>query len=203
MAGGGYPYGQPQYPPQFGQTAPPPQYSQSAPPPQHGHHAPPRGELVTVYTQANPNYRVTLRQEGAVLTFKNSQDPAQQWIKISVGPGHGEFIDREGQPGFILINKANGLPLKHGNFANEAVTPDRDVYAANSQLKGSLIWTLGAKDEGHGFKGMRSLTNVSLNLEAEHADKKHGGVREGNRLVMSPWTALENVKWKVEPLVED
>lgn len=198
MAGGNT-YGQPAYPSQYSQTAPPQQYGQSAPPPQHA----PSGELVTIHTEANPNYRLTVRQDGAVLSFKNSRDLAQQWIKIPCGPGHGEFIDKEGQPGFMLLNKATGRPLKHGNFANEPVAPDLDVYGANSPIRGSILWSLGRKDEGNGYRGLRTLTNIHLNLEAEHADKKHGGVRDGNRLLISPWTGLENFKWKIEPFVPE
>jgi hypothetical protein len=88
-------------------------------------------------------------------------------------------------------------------FDDAQVTPDREVYGAHCQLRGSIIWSLGGKDEGHGYRGMRQVTNITLNLEAEHADKKHGGVREGNRLLTSPWTGQENFKWKVEPFVEE
>lgn len=172
-----------------------------------GHHSghpaagPPPGELVQVYTQANPNYRLTVRQDGAVLAFKNIRDVFQQWIKVDVGPGHGGFIDREGQPGFILVNNGTGVPLKHGDHLNEFVSTHRQVFAASNPLEGSIIWSLGKKDEGLGFRGLRPVTNITLNLDAEHADKAHGGVRDGNRLVLSSWKDLENFKWKIEHFV--
>ncbi|CAM6128942.1 unnamed protein product [Calypogeia fissa] len=200
MAGGGaYPDQQGSSRGQYDHASGPPQYGYQAPPPEYYRPAEPAGELVQVYTQANPNYRLTVREDGAVLAFKNSRDLTQQWIKVDVGPGHGEFIDREGQPGFILVNKATGLPLKHGHQANDFVTTHRQAFGVNSPAEGSIIWTLGRKDEGHGFKGMRAVTNITLNLDAEHADKLHGGVRDGNRLLLSAWKDNENFKWKVEP----
>lgn len=65
-------------------------------------------------------------------------------------------------------------------------------------MDGSIIWSLGRKDEGHGFKGLRAVTNIHLNLEAANADKAHGGVRDGNRLLVSTWLGQENFKWKVQ-----
>lgn len=177
-----------------GHQGPPPTASQE--------HRPtaPHGEVVQVYTEANPNYRLTYRQDGAVLAFKNSRDVFQEWIKVDVGPGYGEFVDREGQPGFVLVNKASGLPLKHGHENNDIVETHRHVFAANSPLQGSILWTLGRKDEGHGFKGIRAVTNIGLNLSAEHADKDHGGVHDGNRLIVSAWKDTTNFKWKIEPV---
>lgn len=81
------------------------------------------------------------------------------------------------------------------------VTTHREVYGSNTPVFGSIIWSLGRKDEGHGYKGMRPLTNITLNLEAEHADKKHGGVRDGNNVILSKWKTEENFKWKIEPYV--
>jgi hypothetical protein len=197
MAGGGSTYTG--YGAPYGQPAPPPQ--QGPPPPQQYGPVEPRGELVQVFSEANPNYRLTVRQDGVVLAFKNVRDLFQQWIKVDVGPGNGGFCDREGQPGFILVNKATGLSLKHGNEASDFVTTHREVFSVTGPADGSIIWSLGRKDEGHGYRGIRPVTNITLNLDAEQADKRHGGPRDGNRIMISKWKDQENFKWKIEPLV--
>ncbi|CAM6101842.1 unnamed protein product [Calypogeia fissa] len=90
MAGGGTypdqqgssrgPYGHASGPSQYGYQAPPqargpPHFGeQGLQPSEYYRPAELAGELVQVYTQANPNYRLIVRQDGAVLAFKNSWD---------------------------------------------------------------------------------------------------------------------------------
>lgn len=143
-----------------------------------------------MFSEAGPNYRLTSRPDGVVLAFKNQQDPKQYWIKIDVGD---KFVDEEGARGFILVNKATGQALSHGNEIGAAVT--QESYSANS-IDNSVLWTQG-RDLGHGYTAIRVVTNIHLNLDADHGDKKHGGIKEGNRLLVHSWNKQENQKWKI------
>ncbi|KAL2629344.1 hypothetical protein R1flu_014030 [Riccia fluitans] len=129
--------------------------------------------LVSVYCENNPNYRLAMRSDGVVLAFKNEEDPKQQWFKIDVGD---KFKDQEGSPGFILVNKFSGHALCHGSEQGETVfsTP----YQPDS-FEGAILWSQ-SKDVGQGFTAIRPVTNIHLNLDADHGDAKFGGVEDVN-----------------------
>ncbi|KAL2629345.1 hypothetical protein R1flu_014031 [Riccia fluitans] len=127
--------------------------------------------VVSVYCENNPNFRLAMRADGVVLAFKNPEDLNQQWIKIDVGD---KFKDQEGSPGFILVNKGTGHALRHGSELGDAVVPQS--YQSDS-LDSALLWSQG-RDEGKGYHAVRPVTNIHLNLDADHGDKKHGGVKE-------------------------
>jgi len=153
----------------------------------------PNGELVTVCTEANRNYRLTSRADGVVLAYKNQQDSKQYWIKVDLGD---KFVDEEGARGFILVNKATGHALSHGTDTGAAVT--QEAYRANA-IDNSVLWSQG-KDLGKGLTAIRLVTNIHLNLDADHGDKKHGGIKEGNRLVIHDWNKQDNQKWLIAPI---
>jgi hypothetical protein len=186
---------------QQGGQAPPPvtsqypgagggQYPQPTGAPGGGYRADPTGELVTVFCESNRNYRLTSRPDGVVLAYKNQQDPKQYWIKIDIGD---KFTDEEGQPGFILVNKATGMALSHGMESGAAVT--QEPYRANA-IDNSVLFSSGL-NLGKGWHAIRTVTNIHLNLDADHGDKKHGGIQEGNRLVVCNWNNQENQKWMI------
>ncbi|KAG6552737.1 hypothetical protein Mapa_005684 [Marchantia paleacea] len=158
-----------------------------------GYSAQPSGELVSVYSEANPNYRLAVKPDGVVLAFKNRQDPQQQWIKVDM---KDKFTDQQGCPGFILINKATGMALKHGTELGDAVTAE--LWRPNS-LDNSILWSQ-SDDVGKGYTTIRLVTNITLNLDADHGDRKHGGIKDGHRLLLHTWTKGENQKWKLEPV---
>ncbi|OAE35223.1 hypothetical protein AXG93_3823s1060 [Marchantia polymorpha subsp. ruderalis] len=165
----------------------------------HGHVAPaPEStpeyleKLVTVFCQAGPNYRLSMRADGIVLAFKNLEDPKQQWVQIDMGD---KFQDQEGFPAFILVNKATGHAMSHAHTVGDVVTPQ--LYTANS-LNSAILWTQG-RDEGDGFTAIRPVHDIRLNLDADHASKKHGGVEDGNKLLIFTWNKQENQLWKVVP----
>ncbi|KAG6549905.1 hypothetical protein Mapa_008415 [Marchantia paleacea] len=151
-------------------------------------------KLVTVYCEASPNYRLAMRTDGIVLAFKNLEDPKQQWIQIDMGD---KFQDQEGYPAFILVNKATGYAMSHAHTVGDAVTPQ--LYTANS-LNSAILWTQG-RDEGDGFTAIRPVHDIRLNLDADHGSKKHGGVEDGNKLLIFTWNKQENQKWKIVELV--
>lgn len=184
-----------------GHEAPPPvSQHPGAPPGQHQGHsgAPPTrqgpaGELVTVVAEQNKNYRLTSKDDGVSLVYKNQQDPKQFWIKIDYGD---KFIDEEGARAFILVNKATGYALSHGLEIGAAVTQEPYIPHA---IDNSVLWSQ-SKDLGNKFTAIRVVTNIHLNLDADHGDKKHGGIKEGNRLVVHVWNKQENQKWLIAPV---
>lgn len=180
------------------QAAPPPvsaNTQQHYPGPGAGapYHQEPAGPLVTVVSEANKNYRLTSRTDGVVLAYKNQQDPKQYWTKIDYGE---KFVDEEGSRAFILVNKATGQALSHGTEIGAAVT--QEPYIQNA-IDNSVLWSTG-KDLGKHFTTIRVVTNIHLNLDADHGDKKHGGIQEGNRLVVHSWNKQENQKWLITPV---
>ncbi|KAL3688274.1 hypothetical protein R1sor_014583 [Riccia sorocarpa] len=161
--------------------------------PQEGSNPEPVGELVSVYSESNGNYRLAVKPEGVVLTFKNRRDPEQQWIKMDMGD---KFVDSEGNPGFVLINKKTGLALKHSAQEGEPVTAE--IWRPHS-VDHTMLWSQ-SNDVGKGYTTIRMVTNVALNLDADHGDRRHGGVKEGHRLILYSWNKGENQKWKLEPV---
>ncbi|CAM6129532.1 unnamed protein product [Calypogeia fissa] len=151
------------------------------------------GPLVTVVSEANKNYRLTSRPDGVVLAYKNQQDPKQYWYKVDYGD---KFLDEEGSRAFILVNKATGQALSHGYESGAAVT--QEPYNTNA-IDNSVLWSEG-KDLGKGLHAIRTVTNIRLNLDADHGDKKHGGIQEGNRLVVHDWNKQDNQKWLITPV---
>ncbi|CAM6114665.1 unnamed protein product [Calypogeia fissa] len=151
------------------------------------------GPLVTVVSEANKNYRLTSRPDGVVLAYKNQLDPKQYWYKVDYGE---KFVDEEGSRAFILVNKATGQALSHGHESGAAVT--QEPYNTKA-IDNSVLWSEG-KDLGKGLHAIRTVTNIHLNLDADHGDKKHGGIQEGNRLVVHEWNKQDNQKWLITPV---
>lgn len=74
----------------------------------------------------------------------------------------------------------------------------QEPYIPNA-VDNSVLWSEG-KDLGKGLRTIRVVTNINLNLDADHGDKKHGGITEGNRLVVHSWNKQENQKWLITPV---
>jgi hypothetical protein len=74
----------------------------------------------------------------------------------------------------------------------------QEPYRPND-IDNSVLWSIG-KDLGKGWHAIRTVTNIHLNLDADHGDKKHGGVKEGNRLCVCGWNKQENQKWMLAPV---
>ncbi|KAL3687362.1 hypothetical protein R1sor_013671 [Riccia sorocarpa] len=150
-------------------------------------------KLVSLYCQNNPNYRLSMRSDGIVLAFKNEEDTKQQWVKIDVGD---KFKDQEGSHGFVLVNRSTGHALSHN--AEQGETVSSKPYQPDS-FEGSILWSM-SRDVGEGYTAIRPVTNIHLNLDADHGDDKHGGVADGNKLILFKWNKQENQKWRIIPL---
>uniref|UniRef100_A0A0E0I5T0 PH domain-containing protein n=1 Tax=Oryza nivara TaxID=4536 RepID=A0A0E0I5T0_ORYNI len=103
--------------------------------------------------------------------------------------------DEEGHPAFALVNRATGLAVKHslGQSHPVKLVPYNPEYQDES-----VLWT-ESKDVGHGFRCIRMVNNIYLNLDAFHGDKSHGGVHDGTTVVLWEWCKGDNQCWKILP----
>ncbi|KAM7500335.1 hypothetical protein LguiA_024749 [Lonicera macranthoides] len=163
----------------------------------HAHHSDPTTHnnkpTVRVYSKAEPDYSLSIRDGKVILTRSDPSDPCQHWIKdekLST-----KVKDEQGYPSFALVNKATGLAIKHSIGATHPVqlTPyNTDI------LDESVLWT-ESKDLGDGYRTIRMVNNIKLNVDALNGDKNHGGVHEGTTIVLWEWKKGENQRWKIVP----
>lgn len=62
----------------------------------------------------------------------------------------------------------------------------------------SILWT-ESKDLGDGYRTIRMVNNIRLNVDALNGDKNHGGVHDGTIIVLWEWKKGENQRWKIVP----
>lgn len=66
----------------------------------------------------------------------------------------------------------------------------------------SILWSM-SKDFGHGFRTIRMVNNIHLNLDAFNGDKNQGGVHDGTVVVLWEWKKGDNQKWKIVPYCKE
>ncbi|WVZ67116.1 hypothetical protein U9M48_016242 [Paspalum notatum var. saurae] len=103
--------------------------------------------------------------------------------------------DAEGHPAFALVNRATGLAIKHSLGQSH---PVKLVPYNPDFLDESVLWTESG-DVGKGFRCVRMVNNIHLNLDAFHGDKDHGGVHDGTTVVLWEWAKGHNQSWKILP----
>ncbi|EOA27482.1 hypothetical protein CARUB_v10023619mg [Capsella rubella] len=148
---------------------------------------------VKVYSKAEPNYYLTIRDGKVILAPADPSDDAQHWYKDE--KYSTRVKDADGHPCFALVNKATGEAMKHSVGATHPVhliryDPDR--------LDESVLWT-ESKDLGDGYRAIRMVNNTRLNVDAFHGDSKSGGVRDGTTIVLWDWNKGDNQRWKIFP----
>ncbi|XP_043711600.1 ricin B-like lectin R40G3 [Telopea speciosissima] len=146
-----------------------------------------------VYSKAEPGYSLTVRDGHVILARSNENDPFQHWIKDE--KYSTRVKDQEGFPSFSLVNKATGQAMKHSIGATHPV----QLISYNPDvLDESVLWT-ESKDLGDGFRTIRMVNNIRLNLDAFHGDQNHGGVHDGTTIVLWEWKKGDNQRWKISP----
>ncbi|OUZ99454.1 Ricin B lectin domain [Macleaya cordata] len=148
---------------------------------------------VRVYTKAEADYSLTIRDGHVILARSNENDEFQHWIKdekFSI-----RVKDEEGFPSFALVNKATGQAMKHSTGATH---PVQLVPYNPDVLDESILWT-ESRDLGDGYRTIRMVNNIRLNVDAFNGDKNHGGVRDGTTIVLWEWKKGENQRWKIVP----
>lgn len=103
--------------------------------------------------------------------------------------------DEEGFPSFALVNKATGQAMKHSIGATH---PVQLIPYNPDVLDESILWT-ESKDIGDGYRAVRMVNNIRLNVDAFHGDKKSGGVHDGTTIVLWEWNKGDNQRWKIAP----
>ncbi|EPS60490.1 hypothetical protein M569_14317, partial [Genlisea aurea] len=69
-------------------------------------------------------------------------------------------------------------------------------------LDESVLWT-ESKDLGDGFRAIRMVNNISLNVDAFNGDKNHGGIHDGTKIVLWEWHGDNNQRWKIFPYCKE
>ncbi|XAR68679.1 hypothetical protein NMG60_11003894 [Bertholletia excelsa] len=148
---------------------------------------------VRVFTKAETNYSLTIRDGKVILAPSNPSDPLQHWFKdekYSI-----RVKDEEGFPSFALVNKATGQAMKHSVGATH---PVQLVPYNPDVLDESVLWT-ESRDLGDDYRTIRMINNIRLNVDAFHGDKNHGGVYDGTTIVLWEWKKGDNQRWKIIP----
>lgn len=68
----------------------------------------------------------------------------------------------------------------------------------SDHLDESILWT-ESKDLGDGYRTIRMVNNVHLNVDAFHGDRNSGGVHEGTIIVLWKWNKGDNQRWRIVP----
>ncbi|XP_022156229.1 ricin B-like lectin R40G3 [Momordica charantia] len=148
---------------------------------------------VKVYSKANPNFSLAIRHGKVVLVPSDPYDLTQHWYKDE------EFStrvkDEEGAPCFALVNKATGQAMKHSTGDTH---PVQLISYNPNVLDESVLWTQ-SKEFGEGYRAIRMVNNIHLNVDAYHGDKYSGGVHDGTQIVLWKWKEGDNQLWKIVP----
>uniref|UniRef100_A0A1D1Y9T0 Protein ssh4 n=1 Tax=Anthurium amnicola TaxID=1678845 RepID=A0A1D1Y9T0_9ARAE len=155
--------------------------------------APANKGTVRVFSKAEENYSLSIRDGKVVLARTDPNDEYQHWIKDE--KFSTKVKDEEGLPCFALVNKVTGEAIKHSAGATH---PVRLVHYKPDYLDESILWT-ESHDTGEGFRCIRMVNNIRLNFDALNGDKDHGGVRDGTIIVLWEWMKGENQRWKIVP----
>ena len=152
-----------------------------------------RNPTVRIFTKAEEDFSLTVRDGSVVLAPANPRDEFQHWYKdFRWG---SQVKDEEGLPAFALVNKATGLAIKHSLGPTH---PVRLIPFNPDYLDESILWT-ESHDTGEGFRCIRMVNNIRLNFDAFNGDKDHGGVHDGTTIVLWEWLKGKNQRWKITP----
>ncbi|WOG83041.1 hypothetical protein DCAR_0102215 [Daucus carota subsp. sativus] len=143
---------------------------------------------VRVYTKAETNCSLAIREGEVILARANLSDPTQHWLKVE--KYSTEVKDEYGFPSFALVNKATGQAMKPAG-ASHPVELITYVPEAHDE---TVLWTL-AEDLGDGYRAMRMVNNTLLNVDALH----DGSIHDGTSIGLWEWLHGENQLWKVVP----
>ncbi|KAK6232865.1 hypothetical protein QQP08_018165 [Theobroma cacao] len=148
---------------------------------------------VKVYCKANPGFHLTIRDGKVILAPSDPSDEFQHWYKDEKYSTRAK--DEVGFPSFALVNKVTGQAIKHSVGATHPVqlTPYK-----SDQLDESILWS-ESTDLGDGYRAVRMINNIRLNVDAFNGDKKSGGVHDGTTIVLWQWNKGDNQRWKIVP----
>lgn len=146
-----------------------------------------------VYCKADPNFHLTIRDGKVVLAPSDPSDEFQHWYKDE--KFSTSVKDEVGFPSFSLVNKATGQAIKHSIGASH---PVQLVPYKPDHLDESVLWS-ESKEVRDGYRAIRMINNIRLNVDAFHGDKKSGGIQNGTTIVLWQWNKGDNQIWKIVP----
>ncbi|KAK1367347.1 hypothetical protein POM88_042908 [Heracleum sosnowskyi] len=144
-----------------------------------------------VYTKAEADCSLAIRDGQVVLARFDPSDPFQHWVKDE--RYSSEVKDEYGFPSFSMVNKATGQALKHSVGAHH---PVQLIPYVPDILDESVLWTL-SEDLGDGYRALRMATNAHLNVDA--FQDSNGCVHDGSIIGLWEWLQDENQRWKIVP----
>ncbi|XVE62646.1 hypothetical protein DITRI_Ditri06bG0135600 [Diplodiscus trichospermus] len=150
-------------------------------------------QTVKIYCKADPNFHLTIRDDKVILAPSDPSDEFQHWYKDE--KFSSRVKDEEGFPSFSLVNKATGQAIKHSIGASH---PVQLIPYRSDQLDLSTLWS-ESKIMDNGYRAVRMVNNIGLNMDAFHGDKTSGGVHNGTTIVLWPWNNGDNQLWKIVP----
>ena len=104
--------------------------------------------------------------------------------------------DPVGHPAFAVVNKATGQALRHAVAEGQEVLLTQ--YEGPTTYDENILWS-ESEDMGFGFRTIRKVNNIELNMDAFQGDTKSGGIRDGTRVVLWKWNKQDNQLWKLSP----
>nr|KJB80819.1 hypothetical protein B456_013G118100 [Gossypium raimondii] len=159
-------------------------------------HLPPelyKKPTVKVYCKADPNFHLTIRDGKVILAPSDPSDEFQHWYKDE--KFSTSVKDEVGFPSFSLVNKATGQAIKHSIGASH---PVQLVPYKPDHIDESVLWS-ESKEVRDGYRAIRMINNIRLNVDAFHGDKKSGGIQNGTTIVLWQWNKGDNQIWKIVP----
>lgn len=148
---------------------------------------------VRVFSRAAPNFSLTIRDGNVILAPSNPSDDCQHWYKDE--KYSTRVKDQEGFPAFSLVNRATGEAIKHSIGATH---PVRLIPYNSDYLDESVLWS-ESKEIADGYRAIRMVNNIHLNVDAFHGDKRSGGVHDGTTIVLWEWNKGDNQLWRISP----
>lgn len=148
---------------------------------------------VKVCCKAGPDLFLTIRDGQVILATSDPSDEFQHWYKDE--KFSTRVKDEEGFPCFSLVNKATGQAIKHSVGSGH---PVQLVRYNPDELDSSILWS-ESKDIVDGYRAVRMINNIRLNVDAFHGDKDHGGVHDGTTIVLWEWAKGDNQQWRITP----
>ena len=64
------------------------------------------------------------------------------------------------------------------------------------KLDRTVLWTMG-RNLGDGYRAIRAVDNIHLNLDAYEGIPKLGGVHDGTHIVLWDWFGNDKQKWTI------
>ncbi|KAJ4816876.1 Ricin B-like lectin R40C1 [Rhynchospora pubera] len=118
-----------------------------------------------IINQADVNYCLAARASKVVFALVDPRDPYQQWIKKET-----PTKDQEGQPAFVLVNKATNETINHSKKIGPLGLVQN--YQADDN---SVLWT-ESKDGDKDFKYIRWVGRLDYNIVANNHEIHDGRI---------------------------